>query len=139
MEEYSKSVLLPQRIIVTLEHPQAQHAQRRLAFLSACKTSVGEEKLPDEAVHLAAGMLAAGYRRVIATMWSINDKHATKVAQSFYQYLWDHPTDALRDGGFDGTLSAYALHHATQELRWELGGDSDDSILAWAPFIHYGY
>ncbi|KAJ3543667.1 hypothetical protein NMY22_g3058 [Coprinellus aureogranulatus] len=109
-----------------------------LAFLSACKTSVGEEKLADEAVHLAAGMLAAGYRRVIATMWSINDEKATKVAKSFYQYLWEHPTDASRDGGFDGTLSAYALHHAIQELRRQIG-DSEDSILAWAPFIHYGY
>ncbi|KAJ3531711.1 hypothetical protein NMY22_g8039 [Coprinellus aureogranulatus] len=33
-----------------------------LAFLSACQTSTGDDMLPDEAVHLAAGMLAAGYR-----------------------------------------------------------------------------
>jgi CHAT domain-containing protein len=37
------------------------------AFLSACQTATGDENLPDEAVHLAAGMLAAGYRSVIAT------------------------------------------------------------------------
>jgi CHAT domain-containing protein len=29
------------------------------AFLSACQTATGDENLPDEAVHLAAGMLAA--------------------------------------------------------------------------------
>ena len=39
-----------------------------LAFLSACQTSTGNEKLPDEVVHLAAGMLAAGYQSVVATM-----------------------------------------------------------------------
>ncbi|KAF5335564.1 hypothetical protein D9611_012237 [Ephemerocybe angulata] len=33
-----------------------------LAFLSACQTSTGVQTLPDEAVHLAAGMLSAGYR-----------------------------------------------------------------------------
>ena len=33
----------------------------RLAFLSACETATGQENLPDEAVHLAAGMLAAGF------------------------------------------------------------------------------
>ncbi|KAJ3543663.1 hypothetical protein NMY22_g3061 [Coprinellus aureogranulatus] len=110
-----------------------------LAFLSACQTSTGEEKLSDEAVHLAAGMLAAGYRRVVATMWSINDVYATKLAKSFYQYLWDHPTEASRDGGFDGTLSAYALHHAVQELRRELGNDSERSLLTWVPFVHFGY
>ncbi|KAF5342467.1 hypothetical protein D9611_001083 [Ephemerocybe angulata] len=39
-----------------------------LAFLSACETGTGEEKVSDEVVHLAAGMLAAGYCRVVATM-----------------------------------------------------------------------
>lgn len=36
------------------------------AFLSACQTSTGDEKLSDEAVHLAAGMLATGYRGIVA-------------------------------------------------------------------------
>ncbi|TEB36931.1 hypothetical protein FA13DRAFT_1622611 [Coprinellus micaceus] len=61
-----------------------------LAFLSACETSTGEETLADEAVHLAAGMLAAGYRRVVATMWSISDRHAPEVANNFYEFLWAH-------------------------------------------------
>lgn len=46
------------------------------AFLSACQTSTGEETLSDEAAHLGAGLLAAGYCRVVATMWSIKDQHA---------------------------------------------------------------
>jgi CHAT domain-containing protein len=40
-----------------------------LAFLSACKTAMGAEDLPDEAVHLAASLLFAGFRGVVATMW----------------------------------------------------------------------
>ncbi|KAF6746864.1 hypothetical protein DFP72DRAFT_822369 [Ephemerocybe angulata] len=40
------------------------------AFLSACQRS-SEEKLSDEGVPLAAGMLPAGYFRVVATMWSM--------------------------------------------------------------------
>ncbi|KAF6745227.1 CHAT domain-containing protein [Ephemerocybe angulata] len=54
-----------------------------LAFLSACETSTGQDKLSDEAVHLAAGMLAAGYRRVVGTMWSIGDLAAHNVAITF--------------------------------------------------------
>ena len=42
-----------------------------LAFLSACQTAVGDEKNPEESIHLAAGMLAVGFKGVIATMWSI--------------------------------------------------------------------
>ncbi|KAG8749350.1 hypothetical protein FRC11_011418, partial [Ceratobasidium sp. 423] len=39
-----------------------------LAFLSACQTATGDRTLPDEAIHLASGMLMAGYPSVVATM-----------------------------------------------------------------------
>jgi CHAT domain-containing protein len=39
------------------------------AFLSACQTAMGDENLPDEAMHLAATLLFAGFRGVVATMW----------------------------------------------------------------------
>ncbi|KAF6765332.1 CHAT domain-containing protein [Ephemerocybe angulata] len=107
-----------------------------LAFLSACQTSTGQEKLSDEAVHLAAGMLAAGYRRVIGTMWSIGDAPAQEVATAFYEYLFTH-RDETSGSGFDGTLSAVALHHATQRLRLTLD-DSERSLLTWIPFVHFG-
>jgi CHAT domain-containing protein len=108
-----------------------------LAFLSACQTGMGEENLSDEAVHLAAGMLAAGYRRVVATMWAIGDRHATDVAKDFYQYIYNRREDG--DGStFDGSLSAYALHHATRRLRQRLD-NSEMSLLAWVPYVHFGY
>ncbi|KAF6764586.1 CHAT domain-containing protein [Ephemerocybe angulata] len=119
----------------TILKANLKHAD--LAFLSACQTSTGDENVLDEAVHLAAGMLAAGYRRVVATMWSIGDQPAQEVATSFYEYLIAHKTTGS-SGTFDGTLSAYALHHATQELRRKLD-DSDRSLLTWIPFVHYGY
>ncbi|KAF6755206.1 CHAT domain-containing protein [Ephemerocybe angulata] len=71
----------------TILQSNLMHAD--LAFLSACQTSTGQETLSDEAVHLAAGMLAAGYRRVVGTMWSIGDQPAEEVATSFYEYLLD--------------------------------------------------
>jgi CHAT domain-containing protein len=40
-----------------------------LAFLSACETAKGDEKTPDEAMHLAASLLFAGFRGVVATIW----------------------------------------------------------------------
>ncbi|KAF6765337.1 CHAT domain-containing protein [Ephemerocybe angulata] len=107
-----------------------------LAFLSACQTSTGEEKLSDEAVHLAAGMLAAGYRRVIGTMWSIGDTAAQKVATTFYDYLFSH-RDETSGSSFDGSLSAVALHDATRQLRLSLK-DSEDALLTWIPFVHFG-
>jgi CHAT domain-containing protein len=40
-----------------------------LAYLSACETAKGDVKHTDEVIHLAATMLAAGYKSVVATMW----------------------------------------------------------------------
>ena len=40
-----------------------------LAFLSACETAKGDEAQTDQAIHLAATMLFAGFRSVVGTMW----------------------------------------------------------------------
>jgi CHAT domain-containing protein len=45
------------------------NGQKGLAFLSACETAMGDENMPDEALHLAATLLFAGFQSVVATMW----------------------------------------------------------------------
>jgi len=105
-----------------------------LAFLSACQTSKGDLKLSEEVVHLAAGMLAAGYRGVVGTMWSISDFHGPQFAKWFYQYLLEKiGTDRL-----DSTRAAYALDHATRKVRESLG-ESEAVFLTWVPYVHFGY
>jgi CHAT domain-containing protein len=42
-----------------------------LAYLSACETAKGDADYGDEAIHLAASMLFAGFKSVVATMWSV--------------------------------------------------------------------
>ena len=105
-----------------------------LAFLSACQTSKGDIKLSEEVVHLAAGMLAAGYRGVIGTMWSISDMHGPEFATEFYQYLLKEKGSK----GLDGTRAAYALDYATRKVRETLGED-DTAFLTWVPYVHFGY
>jgi CHAT domain-containing protein len=45
-----------------LDHPW-------FAYLSACETAKGDAKQPDQVMHLAAAMLFAGFKHVVATMW----------------------------------------------------------------------
>ncbi|KAG9108217.1 hypothetical protein FRC07_008502 [Ceratobasidium sp. 392] len=99
-----------------------------LAFLSACQTATGDDVLPDEATHLAAGMLMAGYPTVIATMWSIMDDDAPVIAEKVYAEL-------MKDGKMDHTNTARALHKAVGKLREKVGVES---IGRWAPFVHIG-
>ena len=109
---------------------------RELAFLSACQTSAGDEKLAEEAVHLAAGMLAAGYRSVVATMWSIKDRYGPVVAESFYKYLMERGKTS-EQGRLDSSHAAHALHHAIQSIRETLG-DTEQGLLTWVPYVHFG-
>ncbi|KAJ7796292.1 TPR-like protein [Mycena leptocephala] len=99
------------------------------AFLSACQTATGDEVLQEEAVHLAGGILAAGYRGVIATMWTIMDSDAPQVASDVYEHLFQ---DSLPDSG----RAAEALHFAIKRLRE--GSGNRKSFSHWVPFIHVG-
>jgi CHAT domain-containing protein len=45
------------------------HRTAFFAFLSACETAKGDKRQADQTVHLAATMLFAGFRSVVATMW----------------------------------------------------------------------
>ncbi|KAI0310888.1 CHAT domain-containing protein [Amylostereum chailletii] len=106
---------------------QRSFKHTELAFLSACRTATGDEKLTEEVVHLAAGMLMAGYSSVVATMWSIKDKDAPVVAKEFYS--------RLMEGGHDRRKASYALHAAVRRLRDEVG---EKEFVRWVPFIHIG-
>ncbi|CAL1712070.1 unnamed protein product [Somion occarium] len=79
-----------------------------LAFLSACETARGSGGQPDEAAHLAATMLFAGFKSVIGTMWPMDDMDGPDIAEGVY-------------------------HDAVQRLR--SSGVSDER---WAPYIHFG-
>ncbi|KAK6974118.1 CHAT domain-containing protein [Favolaschia claudopus] len=107
--------------IIKLQLPNAD-----LAFLSACETATGSRKLQDEAVHLTAGMLLAGYHSVIGTMWTIQDDDAPQVARDVYAHL-------LKASPPDSKQAAEALHLAVQKLQKE-----GKSFLYWVPFVHFG-
>ena len=105
-----------------------------LAYLSACQTSTGDEKLSEEAVHLAGGMLAAGYRGVVATMWSISDQYGPQVAEDFYAGLMSQDLEPGHLSSLSTDNAARALHYSTQRLKKQLG----NLALDWIPYVHFG-
>jgi CHAT domain-containing protein len=58
----------PLKVSRIMEQPMPNAS---LAFLSACQTAMGDINLPDEAFHLAAALLFAGFRGTVATMWLV--------------------------------------------------------------------
>jgi CHAT domain-containing protein len=128
-DEPAKSALILQDGYLTLEEiikldlPKAE-----FAFLSACQTTTGDEKLSEEAVHIAGGMLLAGYRGIVATMWSIQDELAPEVTDEFYAHIMQD------DQRPNNRKAAEALHLAVQKLRQK----ENLPLTAWIPFVHLG-
>ena len=96
-----------------------------LAYLSGCKTAVGGADLPDEAITLAAALQYTGFRHVIATLWTVGDAYAARVAADVYAEL-------AVDGRIDADRAAGALHRAVRRLRERA------MLSAWTPFVHLG-
>jgi len=95
--------------ITDIMRPRLQ--QPEFAFLSACHTTMGYESSPDEAIHLAAAMQFSGFRSVIGSMWSVDDKVVGQVVSAFYDEMLDG------SGRLDCTRAAVALHKAMKKLR----------------------
>jgi CHAT domain-containing protein len=128
-KEPTKSALILEDGHLTLEEIiQLNLPKAEFAFLSACQTTTGDEKLSEEAVHIAGAMLLAGFRGVVATMWSIQDDLAPEVTDEFYGHI-------IKDGERpDSRKAAEALHMSVQKLRKKAGV----SLIDWIPFVHLG-
>ncbi|CAE6475696.1 unnamed protein product [Rhizoctonia solani] len=107
---------------------QRSFKKKGLAFLSACQTATGDEERADEAMHIASGMLMAGYSSVIATMWSIVDEDAPFVTDKVYSQL-------MEGGSLGNGEAGKALHNAISGLREQVG---ETEFGRWVPYIHIG-
>ncbi len=96
-----------------------------LAYLSCCEGAVPGTKVPDEPLHLALAFQIAGYRHVIATLWSIDDRVAAEVARRIYL--------RLRSGA---NLMADVAARALREVVLELRDLYPDDV--WAAYLHAG-
>jgi CHAT domain-containing protein len=119
---YLADAPLPLSRIASLHLTEAE-----FAFLSACCSAGGSAILPDEAMHIAAGMQMAGYRTVVATMWTMLDVVGPTVAREFYTHL-------LQGSNVDGSGVASALRQAILVLR----KDKSIPAAAWVNYICMG-
>lgn len=92
--------------LLNLIQKDIPHAE--LAVLSACHSARVNESLPDEVLHPAAGMMFAGYKSVVGTMWAFDDGFGSALAGRFYELM-------LEDGR-DHSDAAVVLADVVQEL-----------------------
>ncbi len=92
-----------------------------LVVLSGCSTGLHKIEVGDELIGLTRGLLYAGARSLMTTLWDVHDASTAALMQAFYSHLLTAPDRAT------------ALGRAMRELRAEY-----PSPYYWAPFILIG-
>ncbi len=121
------ALVLHEGLLTVLDVAALRIEGAELMYLASCQTAMGGIRLVDESIHMAAAMQLAGYRHVVAALWPIDDRMASKLAGGVYGRL--SSSDGLR-----GAEAAHALQMAVLEMR----AVHPDRPERWAPFIHMG-
>jgi CHAT domain-containing protein len=94
-----------------------------IVVLGACEARKAAIGLGDEPIGIAAGLLAAGARSVLAPAWPVREEAADAFMSAFYT-AWTQSRTA-----------ADAVRAAILDMRQ---GTSFDAMLDWAPYALYG-
>src|SRR5215212_8151548 len=92
-----------------------------LVTLSGCSTALSVVAGGDEQLGLVRGLLYAGARAVLLTLWDVNDSSTSEFMKSFYSRIRD------------GSSKARATQQAMRELR-----ERYPHPFYWAPFSLIG-
>ncbi|MDG5804057.1 CHAT domain-containing protein [Streptomyces ossamyceticus] len=115
---------------LTVDAISSRHiAGAELAYLSACSTSLTNQRLADESVHITAGFMLCGYRHVIGTLWPVDDTVAGEIAVDFYTRLAGDDGACLRTESAAHALHL-ALHQGRAKRPW--------APSLWAAHLHTG-
>ena len=89
--------------------------------LSGCSTGANVVAAGDELIGLMRGLLSAGARSLLLSLWDVNDDSTASFMRVFYSHLGQTSDRAM------------ALRHAMQEVRKE-----HPHPYYWAPFVLVG-
>lgn len=100
-----------------------------LAVLSACETSVGEDRAGLGIQSLQSALHGAGARTAITSLWVVGDHTAEKLMVEFYRNLWGKegvPGMGKADALWKAKMTLRDFHYPVGEWAgWILTGDPD--------------
>jgi CHAT domain-containing protein len=95
-----------------------------LVVLSACQTGLGKEIKGEGLVGLTRGFMYAGARRVVVSLWNVNDKATAELMTKFY-------TKMLKQGERPAAALRAAQVEMWKQKQWQ-------SPYYWAAFTMQG-
>jgi CHAT domain-containing protein len=95
-----------------------------LVVLSACQTGLGKEVKGEGLVGLTRGFMYAGARRVVVSLWNVNDRATAELMQRFYRGM-------LREKLTPAASLRRAQSEMSRHPQWQ-------SPYYWAAFVIQG-
>ncbi len=95
-----------------------------LVVLSACETGLGKDFKGEGLVGLTQGFMYAGARRVVVSLWSVNDKATAELMARFYRGM-------LRENKSPAAALRTAQMEMSRQKQWQ-------SPYYWAAFVLEG-
>jgi CHAT domain-containing protein/Tfp pilus assembly protein PilF len=95
-----------------------------LVVLSACETGLGREIKGEGLVGLTRGFMYAGARRVVVSLWNVNDKATAELMARFYQGM-------LREKKTPAAALRSAQIEMSRQRQWQ-------SPYYWSAFVLQG-
>jgi CHAT domain-containing protein len=95
-----------------------------LVVLSACETGLGKDVRGEGLEGLTRGFMYAGARRVVVSLWNVNDKATASLMQRLY-------TGMLRSNKTPAAALRAAQIEMLRTAQWQ-------SPYYWAPFVMQG-
>jgi CHAT domain-containing protein/tetratricopeptide (TPR) repeat protein len=95
-----------------------------LVVLSACETGLGKEIKGEGLVGLTQGFMYAGARRVVVSLWNVNDKATAELMARFYRGM-------LRENKTPAAALRTAQMEMSRQKQWQ-------SPYYWAAFVLEG-
>jgi CHAT domain-containing protein len=95
-----------------------------LVVLSACQTALGREIRGEGLIGLTRGFMYAGARRVVASLWQVDDESTAELMERFYRAM-------LRDGRRPADALRAAQSEMARSRRWS-------APFYWAGFVLQG-
>ena len=102
-----------------------------LVVLSACQTAVRDPSVPNEAMSLAMGFLAAGAATVVASLWPVADDSTAALMGAFHESLRSGLAPAHALGAAQAAMAAGQLVDPSHAADWR-------SPFYWAGFVATG-
>lgn len=148
-------ILLADGEAITVDELMGLRLNADLVVLSACRTGLGQATAGDDVLGLTRGLLAAGARAAVVSLWPVDDLSTTLLMGRLYTEVRAGVPPAcalqaaqkylrgLTDEDFDEELAQLENIRREREIDWDdqdagAPAASYDQPYYWAPFIMVG-